>query len=153
VSGRRTAALGIMMGSLLAASPAARATEVLPAGPVARTITGPAGMRLLAPAEHVACPARGPSVAVAARWSRTALRRPVRAVRVLLQRPGSEAVIDSVVLSPASPATTRRAVLRASACRANLDVRYELLLGRDDRAHDHTSVRFRIHGRTARESR
>jgi hypothetical protein len=103
-------------------------------------------MRLLAPAERLACPARGPALKVAVRWSRAALARPVRSVRVLLQRPGSEAVIDSVVFAPASPRTTRRAVLRASACRANFDVRYELFVGRADRPHDHTSVRFRIHG-------
>jgi hypothetical protein len=65
---------------------------------------------------------------------------------VLLQRPGSESVIDSTLFAPARATTTRRALLRASACHPNLDVRYELFVGRRDVPHDHQSVVFRTHG-------
>ena len=130
------------------APPVAIATQQGPVGPTARMVAGPAGMRLLAPAAQVGCKTgRGPDVRVAVNWSRKALQRPVRSVRVLLQRPGSEAVIDSIVFAPARPTTTRRATLSASACRTNFDVRYELFVGAADRPHDHSSVVFRTHGR------
>jgi hypothetical protein len=145
----RSAALASALLTLSIGLPAStHATERGPVGPTARFVDGPLGVRLLAPAAHVTCPADGgPAIPVAARWSRRALRRPVRAIRVLLQRPGSEAVIDAITFRPARPTTTRRGTLRASACRANFDVRYELFLGRTDRPHDHTSVVFRTHGR------
>jgi hypothetical protein len=110
-------------------------------------VAGPYAIALRAPAKRTPCTASGTMrVAVSARWSQRALRRPVRAIRVLLQRPGSESVIDSVTFAPARPATTRRAVLRLSSCRPNLDVRYELFVGRRDVPHDHQSVVFRTHG-------
>jgi hypothetical protein len=143
---RRAALVVAAAAALLAAGPAP-ATERGPVGPTARWVAGPAGMRLLAPAEHIACRGgRGPRITVAVRWSRAALERPVRSVRVLLQRPGSEAVIAATVFAPARPSTTRRAVLSVSACRPNFDLRYELFVGRRDRPHDHTSVVFRTHG-------
>jgi hypothetical protein len=141
--------VAVMLVVLLGAAGAAGAAEKGTTGPTARMVTAPVGLRLLAPASHVTCRSGGgPAIRIAVRWSRKAIERPVRSVRVLLQRPGSEAVIDSEVFTPARPATVRRATLRASACRANFDVRYELLIGREDRPHDHTSVVFRTHGST-----
>jgi hypothetical protein len=116
-------------------------------GPVSAVVTGPYDVRLRAPARRTACAADGSMrVGVSARWSERALRRPVRSIRVLLQRPGAESVIDSTLFAPARVTTTRRAVLRASTCHPNLDVRYELFVGRRDVPHDHQSVVFRTHG-------
>lgn len=144
----RTLALAVA-ATLLLAAPAA-ATEQGAVGAASRLVSGPYGVRLRAPARQVSCAADGGlRVPVAARWSSRALRRPVRAIRVLLQRPGSEHVVDAVTFAPARPSTTRRAVLRLSACRPNLDVRYELFVGRRDVPHDHQSVAFRTHGRSA----
>ena len=132
----------------LLATPAA-ATERGPVGPRAKVVPGPYAVALRAPATRTPCTAGGAMrVPVSARWSRRALQRPLRSIRVLLQRPGSESVIDAVTFSPARPATTRRAVLRLSACRPNLDVRYELFVGKRDVPHDHQSVVFRTHGVT-----
>jgi hypothetical protein len=131
---------------LLLAAPAV-ATEHGPVGPLSAVVAGPYGVRLRAPARRTACAADGPMrVRVSVRWSERALRRPVRSIRVLLQRPGSESVIDSTLFAPARVTTTRRALLRASACHPNLDVRYELFVGRRDVPHDHQSVVFRTHG-------
>jgi hypothetical protein len=143
---RRLAVAVTMTAATALAAPAA-ATEQGPVGPRAKVVRGPYGIALRAPARRMPCTTAGAiSVPVSARWSRHALQRPVRSIRVLLQRPGSESVIDSVTFSPARPATTRRAVLRLSVCRPNLDVRYELFVGRRDVPHDHQSVVFRTHG-------
>jgi hypothetical protein len=131
---------------LLIAAPAV-ATQPGPVGPVSAVVAGPYGVRLLAPARRTPCAADGSMpVDVSVRWSERALRRPVRSIRVLLQRPGAESVIASTTFAPARATTTRRAVLRAAACRPNLDVRYELFVGRRDVPHDHQSVVFRTHG-------
>ena len=124
----------------------ADATVAGPTGPAPTLVGGPFATRLLAPARTTRCSASGMALRVGAQWSARALARPVRSIRVLLQRPGSEAVITSVVFARARPATTRTAVLRIARCRANLDVRYELLVGRADVPHDHTSMVFRTHG-------
>jgi hypothetical protein len=128
----------------------AAATERGPVGPAPKLVAGPFGTSLRAPAAHTLCGAGGMAVRVAARWSRRALARPVRSIRVLLQRPGSEAVIAAVTFAPAQPSTLRQATLRSAQCRPNLDVRYELFVGRRDVPHDHTSVVFRTHGTSAR---
>jgi hypothetical protein len=143
--GRITAALGVALS--LGVAGTAVATRSGPVGPVSRHVPAPYGMRVLAPAGHIVCAAgRGPVIPVSVRWSAAALARPVRSVRVLLQRPGSESVIASVTLAPARPVTTRRGTLIASSCRANFDVRYELFVGAADVPHDHQSVVFRTHG-------
>lgn len=126
----------------------AAATEQGPVGPRTKVVPGPYGVALRAPAKQTPCGPGGMRVAVSARWSRRALERPVRSIRVLLQRPGSEAVVDAVTFAPARTKTTRRAVLTLSTCRPNLDVRYEFFVGRRDVAHDHQSVVFRTHGLT-----
>jgi hypothetical protein len=134
---------------LLLAAPAA-ATMTGPVGPTSRLVTGPYGVVLRAPALRTPCAASGEMrVRASAHWSRLALKRPVREIRVLLQRPGSEGVIDSVAFAPARVTTTRRALLRSATCRPNLDVRYELFVGRRDVPHDHQSIVFRTHGRAA----
>lgn len=130
----------------VAAAASAGATERGAVGPQPALVGGPYGTRLLAPAASTPCGADGMTVNVAARWSARALARPVRSIRVLLQRPGSEAVMASVVFAPARASTTRRATLRTTQCRTNLDVRYELFVGRVDVPHDHSSVVFRTHG-------
>ena len=140
-------AAAIALSAALAAAPtSALATISGPVGPAPATVTGPYGTRLLAPAAATRCSAAGMTFSVAARWSRRALARPVRSIRVLLQRPGSEAVVAAVVFAPARPATTRRATLRSSQCLANVDLRYELFVGAIDVPHDHQSVIFRTHG-------
>jgi hypothetical protein len=142
-----TATAATAAAAAIALAAPAAATEQGPVGPHAKVVPGPYGVALRAPARHTSCTSGGAmSVPVSARWSRRALERPVRSIRVLLQRPGSESVIDAVTFSPARPATTRRAVLRLSACRPNLDVRYELFVGKRDVPHDHQSVVFRTHG-------
>ncbi|HEX4344833.1 MAG TPA: hypothetical protein VHZ31_04665 [Solirubrobacteraceae bacterium] len=143
---RRATIAAAAAAGLLASAPAA-ATLKGAVGATSRVVEGPYGVRLRAPALRTPCTAAGAMrVPVSARWSQPALRRPVRSIRVLLQRPGSERVIDAVVLAPARVTTTRRAVLMLSACRPNLDVRYELFVGRRDVPHDHQSVVFRTHG-------
>jgi hypothetical protein len=149
VSHVRRLALALTATAATALAAPAAATEQGPVGPRAKLVPGPYGVALRAPATRTPCSTGGAmSVPVSARWSRRALERPVRSIRVLLQRPGSENVIDAVTFSPARPATTRRAVLRLSECRPNLDVRYELFVGRRDVPHDHQSVVFRTHGVT-----
>jgi hypothetical protein len=133
------------VGCISAATPVS-ATLSGPVGQVPAFVAGPYGMRLLAPAATTACVSGAMTVRFAARWSVRALARPVRSIRVLLQRPGSEAVIASEVFAPARPSTTRRTTLRTSQCRENLDVRYELFVGRQDVPHDHQSVVFGTHG-------
>ncbi len=142
---RRLATSLAAIGLAVVAAPAV-ATERGPVGPRTKVVPGPYGVALRAPAKRTPCGPGGMRVAVSARWSRRALERPVRSIRVLLQRPGSEAVIDAVSFAPARSTTTRRAVLTLSTCRANLDVRYELFVGRRDLPHDHQSVVFRTHG-------
>jgi hypothetical protein len=149
VSHVRRLALALTATAATALAAPAAATEHGPVGSRAKVVPGPYGVALRAPAARTRCSAGGAMrVPVSARWSRRALERPVRSIRVLLQRPGSESVIDAVTFSPARPATTRRAVLRLSVCRPNLDVRYELFVGKRDVAHDHQSVVFRTHGVT-----
>ncbi|HEY1539417.1 MAG TPA: hypothetical protein VGF63_08470 [Solirubrobacteraceae bacterium] len=143
----RLASITLAAAAALLASAPADATLKGAVAAASRVVEGPYGVRLRAPALRTPCTAAGTMrVPVSARWSQRALRRPVRSIRVLLQRPGSESVIDAVVLVPARVTTTRRAVLRLSACRANLDVRYELFVGRRVVRHDHQSVVFRTHG-------
>lgn len=132
--------------ALLVAAPAT-ATEHRPVGPIGTVVSGPYGVQVRAPARRTPCAAGGPMrVGVSVRWSARALRRPVRSIRVLLQRPGAESVIDSTIFARARVTTTRRDVLHASGCHPNLDVRYELFVGRRDVPHDHQSVVFRTHG-------
>jgi hypothetical protein len=131
---------------LLLAAPAV-ATQRRPVGPVSAVASGLYGVRVRAPAERTPCAAGGSMrVDVSVRWSERALRRPVRSIRVLLQRPGAESVIAATTFAPARVTTTRRAMLRAATCHPNLDVRYELFVGRRDVPHDHQSVVFRTHG-------
>ncbi len=147
-SGPLARRIACLIGALAAcAAPApAGATVAGPTGAEPAFVAGPLGTRLLAPATASRCSADGMALRVAARWSARAIARPVRAIRVLLQRPGAEAVMASVVFAPARPSTTRAATLRISRCRPDLDVRYELFVGRIDVPHDHTSVVFRTHG-------
>jgi hypothetical protein len=133
------------VGSVSVSTPA-EATLHGPVGRAPRIVAGPYGTRLLAPAATTVCASGRMTVRFAARWSARALARPVRSIRVLLQRPGSEAVMASAVFAPVRPSTTRRTTLRTSQCRQNLDVRYELFVGRVDVPHDHQSVVFRTHG-------
>lgn len=110
-------------------------------------VPGPLAVQVRPAPATVRCAADGSlALAVGARWSAKARARPVRSIRVLLQRPGSEGVVDSVTFAPAAT-KERRGVLRASRCLPHLDLRYELFVGKVDRPHDHTSVRFRFASR------
>ena len=111
---------------------------------------GPLKLKLLVPDASQRCAANGHlRIAVGVRYSRRALARPVREVRVLLQRPGSEAVIDRVVLRPARAGSPLRASVASAGCRENFNLRYELMVGAVDRPHDHVSVTLRVHGYAA----
>lgn len=142
----RVIALCSVLG-LLALDTAAMATVLGTTAATSRPYKGPYGVVLRAPATRISCAANGAMhVNVSARWSAAAIKRPVRSIRVLLQRPGAETVINSVSFAPARATTTRRATLASSTCRPNLDVRYELFVGTEDVPHDHQSVVFRTHG-------
>ncbi len=111
---------------------------------------GPLRMKLLIPDASQRCGANGHvRIAVGVRYSRRALARPVREIRVLLQRPGSEAVIDRLVLRPARPGLPLRGSVASTTCRENFNLRYELMVGAVDRSHDHVSVTLRVHGYAA----
>jgi hypothetical protein len=109
-------------------------------GGSAASVLGPLGVRVLVPRLSGSC-AAGVEIATAIQLTARALARPVRSVRVLIQPVANEKVVAEVTL-PAI-AARQTAELRVRHCE-RVFLRYELFLGRVDRPHDHTSVRFLI---------